>query len=78
MEFNRKVKRLKKQVEEAEATCDRLSEQLSEVEARLATPEGAADTALYAHYADLKQQVENAMDEWTNYAMELEETEKLC
>ena len=77
-EFNRKVKRLKKQVEEAEATCDRLSEQLSEVEARLATPEGAADTALYAHYADLKQQVENAMDEWTNYAMELEETEKLC
>ncbi|MGM9760139.1 MAG: ABC-F family ATP-binding cassette domain-containing protein, partial [Parabacteroides sp.] len=75
-EYNRQVKRLKNSISEAERLCDRLTEQLSAVEARLATPEGAADQTLYASYSDLKQQIDAAMDQWTTYSMELEELEK--
>ena len=43
------------------------------LEEKLATPEGAADVSLYGEYSELKQQLSETMDLWTEQTLELEE-----
>ena len=51
----------------------RLEERKAALEARLSTPEGAADTALFAEYADTKEQLEAAETAWAEAMEALEE-----
>ena len=65
----RRVRKAEKAVAECEAAVTRLEERKAALEARLSTPEGAADTALFAEYADTKEQLEAAETAWAE-AME--------
>ena len=56
-----------------EARIEELESSIAALEARLATPEGAADTSLYTQYADLKKELSDVMDRWTEQTLELEE-----
>ena len=72
-EHSRQVKRTEKAIAEAEADIARLEADIKAVEQQLATPQGAANPELFARYADLKQQLSTAEDNWTTLSIELEE-----
>ena len=57
-------KKLEKAVEDAEQRVSELEASVKMLEDKLATPEGATDTALYEKYANLKSQLSQAEDEW--------------
>ncbi len=69
----RRVRKAEKAVAECEAAVTRLEERKAALEARLSTPEGAADTALFAEYADTKEQLEAAETAWAEAMEALEE-----
>ena len=72
-ERSKALKKLEKAVAEAEQKVADLEKAVADLESRLATPEGAADASLYTQYSDLKQQLSDTMDLWTEKTMELEE-----
>ena len=69
----RRVRKAEKAVAECEAAVTRLEERKAALEARLSTPEGAANTALFAEYADTKDQLEAAETAWAEAMEALEE-----
>ena len=69
----RRVRKAEKAVAECEAAVMRLEERKAALEARLSTPEGAADTALFAEYAEAKEQLEAAETAWAEAMEALEE-----
>ena len=69
----RRVRKAEKAVAECEAAVTCLEERKAALEARLSTPEGAADTTLFAEYADTKEQLEAAETAWAEAMEALEE-----
>ena len=72
----RRIRKLEKAVTEAEQKITGLESQISELEIRMATPEGAADTTLYTTHSKLKNELSDVMDEWEK-ATEALEKEKV-
>ncbi|MCR5139051.1 MAG: ABC-F family ATP-binding cassette domain-containing protein [Bacteroidaceae bacterium] len=66
-------KKLERAVEEAEKKVTKLEAELKELEGWMATPSGAANTALYESYAQLKEQLSAAETAWEEAMMKLEE-----
>ena len=75
-ELNRQVRKLEKLVADAEAGISKLEQAIGELEARMATPEGAADMSLYDDHRRLKQQLEAKEEEWEQASMQLEELQQ--
>lgn len=69
----RKIRKLEKQVADYEAEIERLEKQMTEVEEKMATPEGAADMKLYEQYEELKRQMADAENGWEEASIELED-----
>ena len=57
-------RKAEKRVEQCEERVARLEEEKAALEARLATPEGAADTALFTRYSELQASIRQAEAEW--------------
>ena len=57
-------RKLEKEVERCEAEVSRLESEKAALEAKLATPEGAADTALFSQYGQIQQNLSQAEDAW--------------
>ena len=72
-EQNRALKKAEKSVAEAEAKIERLEAEQAQLESMLATPEGSADTALYAKYGAIKKELSETMDLWSCCIQELED-----
>lgn len=72
-EQSKAVRKIERAVAESETRIADLEKAIAALEAKLATPEGAADVALYSQYSDLKKELSEAMDQWTEQTMELEE-----
>lgn len=72
-EWARSVKRVEKAIADKEQQIAGLESSVAEVEEKLATPEGASDTALYGKYSELRKNLAAAMDAWTELTIELEE-----
>jgi ATP-binding cassette subfamily F protein 3 len=72
-ELNKRLKKLEKAVSDCEARIERIEAEVAELEARMATPEGASDMSLYAKHAELKGQLDAAVNDWETASMELEE-----
>ena len=72
-EQTRKIRKLEKQVADYEAEIERLEKQMTEVEEKMATPEGAADMKLYEQYEELKRQMADAENGWEEASIELED-----
>lgn len=75
-ELNRKARKLEKQVAACETHIGELEAQVTEIENRMATPEGAADRSLYEQYQTLKKEIAAAEEEWESMLMELEELQQ--
>lgn len=71
-EQNKAIRKVEKAIAESEKKIEELESAISELEVKLATPEGASDVSLYSEYADLKQQLSDTMDIWTEQTIELE------
>ncbi|MDO4754964.1 MAG: ABC-F family ATP-binding cassette domain-containing protein [Parabacteroides sp.] len=71
-EQNKAIRKVEKAIAESEKKIEVLESAISELEVKLATPEGASDVSLYSEYADLKQQLSDTMDIWTEQTIELE------
>ena len=69
----RALKKAEKSVAEAEAKIERLEAEQAQLESMLATPEGSADTALYAKYGAIKKELSETMDLWSCCIQELED-----
>lgn len=66
------VKKAERAVAEAESRIDTLEKEVAALEIRMATPEGAADAALYTDYSRLKKELADTMDRWTELTLEWE------
>ncbi|WP_462337697.1 ABC-F family ATP-binding cassette domain-containing protein [Phocaeicola barnesiae] len=75
-ELNRKARKLEKLVAACETHIGELEAQVTEIENRMATPEGAADRSLYEQYQALKKEIAAAEEEWESMLMELEELQQ--
>ncbi len=71
-ELARSVKKAEKAVADAENKITELEGVIASLEARMATPDGAADAALYADYSSKKKELSDTMDKWTELTIELE------
>ena len=71
-EFNKKLKKAERMVENCELTISETESAISILEAQMATPEGAADMSLYERHQKLKQALDKAMEEWEVASEELE------
>ena len=60
----RQLRRAEKAVNDCEAEVERLEQELADVEARLSTPEGAADASLFTRHASLRKELDEAMERW--------------
>ena len=72
-EHSRAIRKAEKAIEEAEKKIASLEQAIAGLEERLATPEGASDVALYNEYSEVKKQLSETMDLWTELTMELDE-----
>ena len=72
-EQNKAIRRVEKAIAESEKKIEDLEKAIAGLEEKLATPEGAADGSLYGEYSELKQQLSETMDLWTEQTIELEE-----
>ena len=57
-------RKLEKEVERCETEVSRLESEKAALEAKLATPEGAADTALFSQYGQIQQDLSQEEDAW--------------
>ncbi|MDR0938183.1 MAG: ABC-F family ATP-binding cassette domain-containing protein [Mediterranea sp.] len=73
-ELNRKTKKLERQVADREKSIGETEAAIAMLETRMATPEGAADMALYERHQRLKRQLDDAVEEWERLSTELEKT----
>ena len=76
-ELNKKIKKLERQVADCEETIEQMEAAIAILEEKMATPEGAANMALYEQHQKLKQQLDRTVEEWEKVSMELEEVIKL-
>lgn len=74
-EMNKKLRKLEKQVADCELKIEKIEAQIGEVEAVMATPEGASDMALYEQHQKLKKELDQVVEEWETVSMELEEAQ---
>ena len=73
-DHNRIIRRLEKKIEDLEKEIHRQEVKTKEIEAKLSTPEGAADLALYQSHLDIQQLILTTMSEWEQAILELEKT----
>ena len=66
-------RKAEKRVEQCEQRVMELEEKKVDIEAQLATPEGAADADLFSRYAEIQSQLKAAESEWEEALATLEE-----
>ncbi|MCD7973572.1 MAG: ABC-F family ATP-binding cassette domain-containing protein [Candidatus Azobacteroides sp.] len=72
-EQNRIIKRLEKQVSQAEEKIGTLEQQIAMLEEKMNLPENSADMDLFKRHGELKKQLVLAMENWETLTLELEE-----
>ena len=76
-ERNKLLKRAEKAVADCEQRIGQLETDIAALEARLSTPEGAADASLFTRHAELHKQLDATMEEWEQASEQLEEMKKM-
>ena len=72
-EFARLKRKAEKEVAQLEEKVTALETEKAEIEEKLATPEGAADTDLYTRYTALQQEIRETEERWEQALTDLEE-----
>jgi ATP-binding cassette subfamily F protein 3 len=71
-ELSRQIKKLEKQISETEEAIENKEAEISEIENRLATPEGTADTILFERHGQLNKELQSDMAKWEELTTELQ------
>ena len=71
-ELAKQRRKLEKRVSDAEAQIEKIESQIADIEQKMMTPEGAADSSLFTNHAYLKAQLADIEDEWEQASTELE------
>ena len=71
-ELAKQRRKLEKRVSDAEAQIEKIEAQIADIEQKMMTPEGAADSSLFTNHAYLKAQLADIEDEWEQASTELE------
>ena len=71
-EHNRIIRRLERKVEELEKKIHTQELETKQIEKKLSTAEGAADSTLYQSHLDMQQLIISTMKEWEQAIIELE------
>ena len=71
-EQGRNLKRLERRIATLEGEIEQTETAIADIEARLSTPEGASDPALYHDHRRLRDQLDLAMRDWEASSLELE------
>ncbi len=71
-EQQKMIRRLEKNIAECEKEIENLENEIKAIEISLATPEGASDVDLLMKYSSLKETLDDVMEKWTEYQIELE------
>ena len=66
-------RKLEKQAADCEDRISKIETQISQLEEKMATPEGASDMKLYEQHQDLKNQISQIEEEWEAALMEIDE-----
>jgi ATP-binding cassette subfamily F protein 3 len=72
-EHSKAIRKAEKAIAEAEHKIAALEKAVKQMEARLATPEEAANASLYNDYSEVKKELSETMDAWTEFTIEWEE-----
>lgn len=72
-EINRQIKRFEKQIAEKEEFIELKESEIEQLEQKMITPEGASDSSLFEKHAALKKELDEAMTQWENLTLELEQ-----
>ena len=72
-ELSRQIKKIEKSITDTERTIEATETKITSIEEQLATVEGASDASLYSEYSNLKKELAEQMDKWTELTIELEE-----
>ena len=72
-EFNKRVKKLERQVADAEQSITELEAAIGILETQMTTPDGASNVTLYEKHGKLKQRLNEIVEEWERFSEELEE-----
>lgn len=72
----RRLRKLEKAVADSEREIANMECKISELEARMATPEGAADASLFAEHDNLQKALSDAMDHWAKATEALDAEKK--
>ena len=75
-EFARRLRKAEKVVTDIESEIAGLEKRIAEVEEKLATPDGAADTSLYELHGQLKKQLDDVMWKWSEASEVLDKLQK--
>jgi len=71
-ELNRQLKRLEKQIADIEKEIENKEKEKSDIEAKMTTPEGSADTGLFERHGKLVKEIGENMNRWEELTMELD------
>jgi ATP-binding cassette subfamily F protein 3 len=75
-EYSKRLRKLEKAVKDSESEVSQLEAAIGILEAKLATPEGAADVSLCEKHGALQKQLDNIMEEWETASEALEQFKK--
>ncbi|MDU1892293.1 MAG: ABC-F family ATP-binding cassette domain-containing protein [Dysgonomonas sp.] len=71
-ELSRQVKRIEKQIAEIEQAISDKETEIGNIEAKLATPEGVSDSALFERHGQLNKELQDDMNRWEELTVQLE------
>lgn len=75
-ELNSKIRKVERQIEEAEEMIESYENKIIEMEAFLATPEGASDMDSLQEYLNIKAKLDKIMNKWEHSTLELEKLQE--
>lgn len=76
-EYERSLRRLRRKLEDSEKRIGEMEAELSEIYKKLLdNPDPADSEALYLKHEELKKELDEEMNNWTDYSYEVEEFEK--
>ncbi len=71
-EQQKQLRKIEKNISECESKIENLETEIKSIEQQLSTQEGASNVDLLMKYGQKKEELDNIMEKWTEYTIELE------
>ena len=71
--LNKKIKKVQNEIDKAEKNIDKCEDLIAKMDEQFANPIGTEDEAFYTKYNRTKKELEQEMENWENFSIEIEE-----